>query len=229
MKNASGTNVQTALMGLVVLTIAIGACIFIAAWTIHYWQGWVYLGLFFVSSFLITLYLINNDPALLKRRLHAGPSNEKEQTQKRIQSLSSLGFIASLVVPALDHHFHWSHLPRNAVGAGDLLTAAGFYLVFLVFQVNTFASAIIETFGEQKVISTGPYRFVRHPMYLGGLLLFIGTPMALGSSWGLLTLFVSLPAVIWRLLEEEKTLTKNLPGYTAYCTKVRWRLIPGLF
>ena len=109
------------------------------------------------------------------------------------------------------------------------MTAVWFYIMHLAFRVNTFTSATIEIVQDQKVISTGPYAYMRHPMYAGGLLLFIGTPLALGSFWGLLAFVVVLPALIWRLLNEEKLLAKNLPGYVRYCAKVRWRLIPGAF
>lgn len=200
-----------------------------SAGTVRYWEAWVYLSFFFVPSFLITLYLMRKDPALLKRRLSAGPTAEKEKTQKIIMFFASLGFIASLVVPALDHRFKWSSVPLYGVIVGDALVALGFYITFLVYKENTFTSATIEIAEGQKVISTGPYAYVRHPMYAGGALLFIGTPLALGSDWGLLAFIVTLPALIWRLLDEEKLLAKNLPGYTEYCAKVRWRLIPGVF
>jgi protein-S-isoprenylcysteine O-methyltransferase Ste14 len=149
--------------------------------------------------------------------------------QKIIMLFASIGFIASLVVPALDHRFMWSSVPRFAVIAGDLLTAVGFYLIFLVYKENSFTSATIEIGEDQRVVSTGPYAFVRHPMYAGGLLLFIGSPVALGSYWGLLAFVAALPALVWRLLDEERFLAKNLPGYVEYCAKVRWRLIPGVF
>lgn len=204
-------------------------CLFSAAGTIAYWQAWVYLGLFSGLSLLLTLFLVKHDPALLERRLHAGPKAEKQPRQKLIQALSQAGFLALLVVPALDHRFDWSHLPLSAVITGDLLSVAGFALVFFVFRENTYASAIIETFNAQTVISTGPYRIVRHPMYLGAVLLFIGTPIALGSCWGLLAVCITLPALIWRLVEEEKALTADLPGYSDYCIQVRWRLLPGIF
>jgi protein-S-isoprenylcysteine O-methyltransferase Ste14 len=172
---------------------------------------------------------MKNDPVLLKRRLSAGPTAEKEKSQKIIMLLASIGFIAALVVPGLDHRFLWSSVPFYTVIAGDALAALCFLITFLVYKENTFTSATIEIAEYQKVISTGPYAIVRHPMYAGGTLLFIGTPLALGSYWGLLGFVAVLPAFIWRLLDEERFLSKNLPGYTEYCTKVRWRLIPGLF
>jgi protein-S-isoprenylcysteine O-methyltransferase Ste14 len=206
-----------------------GLLLFLSAGTVHYWQGWVYLGVFFWPSLLITLYLMKNDPTLLTRRLSSGPTAEKETTQKIIMVIASAGFIALLVVPALDRRFAWSSMPLCMVIAGDVLTALCFYLTFLVYKENTFTSATIEIAEKQRVISTGPYAMVRHPMYAGGTLLFIGTPLALGSYLGLLSFLAVLPALMWRLLDEEKFLAKNLPGYVEYCVKVRWRLIPGVF
>jgi protein-S-isoprenylcysteine O-methyltransferase Ste14 len=225
---AKNLNTKTWL-GFFFLAVAMGLVLFVPAGTVHYWQAWAYLGVFFGASFLITLYLMKNDPDLLKRRLSAGPAAEKEKTQKIIMLFASIGFIASLVVPALDRRFMWSGVPLYMEIAGEILTAVGFYIIFLVYKENPFSSATIEISEDQKVISTGPYAFVRHPMYAGGLLLFIGTPLALGSFWGLLAFIATLPALIWRLLNEEKFLAENLPGYVEYCAKIRWRLIPGVF
>jgi len=206
-----------------------GLLLFLPAGTAQYWQAWIYLAVFFGASFLITLYLMKKDPALLQRRLKGGPVAEKEKTQKLIMFFTSLGFIALLIVSALDFRFRWSSVPLYLVIAGDILTALGFYIVFLVYRENTFSSATIEVAPDQKVISTGPYAIVRHPMYTGGLLYLVGMPFALGSYWGLLVLAATIPFLMWRLFDEERFLAKNLPGYTEYCAKVRWRLIPGVF
>lgn len=215
--------------GLAFLAIVMGLLLFLAAGTVRYWQGCGYLAVFFGASFLITLYLMKRDPALLERRLRGGPTAEKEKLQKIIMSFTSVGFIALLVVSALDHRFMWSSVPLPMVIAGDMLTALGFCIVFVVYKENTFASARIEVAPDQKVISTGPYAVVRHPMYAGSLLYLVGTPLALGSYWGLLALAAMMPFLIWRLFDEERLLSKNLPGYTEYCATVRWRLIPGVF
>ncbi len=216
-------------LGFIFLALAMSLLLFGTAGTVHYWQAWVYLAVYFTASFAITLYLMKKDPALLKRRLSGGPTAEKEMTQKIIMLIASAGFIALLVVPALDHRFAWSRVPLFGIIAGDLLTALCFYVMFIVFRENPFGSATIEIAEDQKVISTGPYAYVRHPMYAGGSLLFIGTPFALGSYWGLLAFVAVLPALIWRLLDEETFLARNLPGYVEYCAKVRWRMIPGMF
>jgi protein-S-isoprenylcysteine O-methyltransferase Ste14 len=184
------------------------------------------LAVFFLPAFVITLYLMKKDPKLLERRVYAGPTAEKETSQKIIQSITSVGFIAMLVVPALDHRFHWSEVPLYATVAGDVLLSIGFLIVFLVYKENTFASATIELAPEQKVISTGLYALVRHPMYVGGFFWFIGMPLSLGSWWGLFVFLLIMPALIWRIFDEEKFLAKNLPGYSEYQNKVRYRLVP---
>lgn len=207
----------------------LGFILFTCAGTIQYWEAWVYLGFFGLASLCITLYLGKNDPALLERRMRGGPVAETSSSQKLIQSVAALGFIALLIVPALDERSRWSHLPPAAVGAGDVLALACFYFVFLAFRENTFTSATIQIAPEQRVVSTGPYALVRHPMYAGALLLFIGTPLALGSYWGLLVTIVMLPVLVWRLLDEERFLASNLGGYREYCEKVRWRLLPRVF
>jgi protein-S-isoprenylcysteine O-methyltransferase Ste14 len=216
-------------LSLVVLVAVIGLLLFVPAGTVRYWQAWAYLAVYFASSLLITLDLMKNDPALLQRRMNGGPTAEKDTTQKIIMLLVSVGFIASLVVPALDHRFMWSRVPLAVVVAGDALIVLSFYIIFRVFKANTFGSATIEIAENQHVISTGPYALVRHPMYAGGSLLFVGMPLALGSYWGLLPFAAMLPALIWRLLDEERFLTRNLPGYSDYCARLRWRLIPGVF
>jgi protein-S-isoprenylcysteine O-methyltransferase Ste14 len=222
--------VARAWLGNFTLAIVMGLLLFLPAGTIRYWQASVYLAVFVGASFVITLYLLRSDPALLRRRLSGGPTAEKERGQKIAMLVASIGFIALLVVPAFDNRFNLSSVPLSFVIAGDILTAlCCFYIWYLVYKENSFASATIEIASDQKVISTGPYAIVRHPMYASGLLLFIGTPLALGSYWGLGVLPLILPALLWRLFDEERFLTKNLPGYMDYCAKVRWRMIPKVF
>ncbi|HZU98707.1 MAG TPA: isoprenylcysteine carboxylmethyltransferase family protein, partial [Planctomycetota bacterium] len=164
-----------------------------------------------------------------ERRLRGGPTAEKERTQKFIMLLTSLGFVGLLVVSGLDRRFGWSEVPLPLVVVGDFLVALGFAVVFRVYRENPFTSATIELANDQRVISTGPYAIVRHPMYSGGLVLLVGMSPALGSFWGLSVLAVMLPSLIWRLVEEEKFLVKNLPGYVEYREKVHWRLVPRVF
>lgn len=216
-------------LSLVFLVAAMGVLLFVPAGTVRYWQAWAYIGIYFAASALITVYLMKNDPALLRRRLRGGPAAEKETAQKIIMLVASLGFAACLILPALDHRFGWSHVPLAVVVAGQVMTVLWFYVMFLVFRENSFTSATIEIADDQRVVSTGPYALVRHPMYAGAFMLFFSMPLALGSYWGLVGFAVVLPALIWRLLDEERFLSRNLPGYPEYCARVRWRLIPGVF
>lgn len=217
------------LLSLGALAAVMGLLLFVPAGTIRYWQAWVYLAIFTGASLLISLYLISKDPALLKRRMRGGPTAEKETTQKIIMLFASIGFIALLVVPSLDYRFGWSAVPLSIVIAGNILVATGFYFIFLVYKENTFSSATIEVAKDQKVISTGPYALVRHPMYASALLYLAGTPLALGSYYGLLALAFIMSFLIWRLFDEEKFLAKNLPGYTEYQKKVQHRLVPHVW
>jgi len=215
-----------AFVALLLLSLAMAGLLFLPAWTVNYWQAWVFISVFVGSSLAITLYLMKKDPRLLERRMSAGPGAEKEKSQKIIMSLVSVGFIALIVVPALDHRFAWSPVPPYLALAKDVLVALGYVVIFFVFKENTFTSATIEVDPEQKVISTGPYALVRHPMYAGSIVMLIGIPLALGSWWGLFIILLMMPALIWRLLDEERFLERNLPGYVEYKSKVRYRLIP---
>ena len=205
------------------------AALFLPAWTLNFWQAWVYLSIFAAASALITVYLWKCDHKLLESRLKAGPRAEKEATQKSIQALASLAFIGTLVLPSLDRRFLWSHVALVCVMAGDVLVALGFLVVFFVYKVNTFTSATIEVAPGQRVISTGPYAFVRHPMYAGALVMLFATPIALGSWWGILMAIPMTLVIVLRLLDEEKFLLRSLPGYAEYCIKVRFHLAPHIW
>ncbi len=218
-----------AFIGLVMLVLVMAAGIFGAAGTLHYWQGWLFLICYFSASIVITVYLARRDPALLERRMRGGPWAEKEPTQKVIMSIASAGFIALLIVAGLDHRFGWSHIPVAVAIAGNLLMLLGWLGIFRVFQENSFTSSTIELAADQRVISTGPYAIIRHPMYTAALLMLLGIPISLGSWWGVLVLVALLPAMIWRLLDEERFLGRNLPGYVAYQDRVRYRLLPGVW
>ena len=206
-----------------------GILLFAPAWTFGYWQAWVYLFVFAASSALITAYLWEQDPKLLERRLNAGPAAEKDRIQKWIQLFASFAFIGAMILPSLDHRFLWSAVPLPVVIAGDVLVALGFLIVFLVFKENTFTAATIEVVSDQTVISTGPYAIVRHPMYSGALVMLLGTPLALGSWWGLLMFVPMVFTIAWRALDEERVLLTNLRGYEEYCQMVRYRLVPHVW
>jgi protein-S-isoprenylcysteine O-methyltransferase Ste14 len=133
------------------------------------------------------------------------------------------------IVSPLDYRFGWSSVAWPAVAAGDVLTVIGFAIVFATLRENSFAAAIVEVEQEQPVIDSGPYSLVRHPMYSGALLMFLGTPPALGSWWGLLPAAILIGAIVWRLRDEERYLTQHLTGYGDYLQRVRYRLVPGLW
>jgi protein-S-isoprenylcysteine O-methyltransferase Ste14 len=226
MAKASAALELQALLGLGALAAIVGSLLFGAAGTLRYPEAWGFLGVFFGCSLAITLYLGKRDPKLLERRVKAGPVAEPRPRQRLIQRLASGAFLAILAVPALDHRFGWSRVPVLVVVAGELLVAAGFFFVFLVFRENSYASAVVEVGAEQKLIDTGPYALVRHPMYGGALVLLAGVPLALGSFWGLLLLVPFIAVLASRLRDEESLLLEQLPGYAAYRDRVRYRLIP---
>jgi protein-S-isoprenylcysteine O-methyltransferase Ste14 len=199
-----------------------------AAGTTAYWRAEVFSLVWVVFCLPILFHLLTH-PALLRRRLRSGPMGEPEPRQKLIISLLLLCVAALSVVLVLDNDFGWSHVPAYIVLIGDLLVAAGLVLVLLVFRVNPFAAATVNVETEQTVISRGPYALVRHPMYSGGLLLFLGAPLALGSWWGLVLFPPFLVLIIWRLKNEERYLSNHLPGYRDYCARVTNRLIPSIW
>jgi protein-S-isoprenylcysteine O-methyltransferase Ste14 len=226
---ASSTLKAKAFLGLANLAAVVGVLVFVPAGTWRYREGWVFLVLFSACALAISVYLMRRDPGLLERRVAAGPIAERRTRQKVIQALASTAFLSIIVVPALDRRFGWSHVPLPLVVVGDALVALGFLIVFRVFRENTFASALIEVGTEQKVIDTGPYAWVRHPMYAGALVLLAGIPLALGSFWGLLTLPPFTGIIAWRMLDEETFLERELPGYRQYRGLVRHRLVPGVW
>jgi protein-S-isoprenylcysteine O-methyltransferase Ste14 len=220
---------RRAFEGLAQFLVALAAFIFLPAWSLRFWQGWLFWGVFSIAVTWITAYFLKRDPALIERRLKAGPGAEKEKTQKFVQALASLIFVALLVLPGIDRRHGWSHLSAAVVLAGDALIALGMLLVFRVFRENSYASGVVEVEREQRVITTGPYRIVRHPMYSGSLLFLWGIPLALGSLWDLLLCLPMTATIVWRLVQEEKYLAVNLPGYADYRNTTRYRLIPRIF
>ena len=225
MQTLYGRALRSFLFGALLMT----ALLLLPAGTLNYWQAGVFMAVFVVASAAVTVYLAIHDPKLLERRMRAGPAAEKERSQRFIMFLAMMGFIGLLVVPAFDHRFGWSRVATNVCLIGDGLIAFGFLCVFFVLKVNTYAASTIQVAEDQEVVSTGPYAFVRHPMYAGAFPILAGTPLALGSWWGLSALIVFVPVLIWRLVDEERFLQKNLPGYAEYIEKVRYRLVPHVW
>lgn len=224
-----GTLLVKTVLGFLFLMVVLALALFLSAGTLAYWRAYVYLATFALCTILITLYLIKNDLELLAGRVQAGPIAETQRSQQIIQSLASLFFIALFIVPGLDDRFGWSQVPAWLSLAADALVVLGFFIVFLVFRENQYTRATIEVSAGQQVIATGPYRLVRHPMYAGAGLLLLATPLALGSWVAVPFVLPILFVVVVRLIDEEKYLRANLPGYEAYCQEVRYRLIPRVW
>jgi len=203
-----------------------GVLILLPAGTFNYWQFYAYCGILMVPMLAVLFHFLKHDPKFLERRSRA---REKEKAQVLISVLSSLIFLAGFVIPGLDKRFGWSAVPYHITIIACVVILLGYLIIFFVFRQNSYASRIIEVDEEQEVISTGLYGIVRHPMYVGVLIMYIPTPVALGSYWGLLP-FALLPLSLGlRILNEEKVLKENLKGYREYCQKTRYRLIPFIW
>jgi len=207
----------------------LGALLFLPAGTFDYWQAWVFIAVFVACNLPLTIWVAINDPQLLERRMRAGPAAEKEKSQKIIVTIAFLAFAGEVLIPALDRRFGWSEVPTSVVVLGNALIAISYVGFYFVFRENTYGAATVRVEEDQRVISTGPYAIVRHPMYAAALILMLGIPLALGSWWGLLALVPGVPALLWRILDEERLLKRDLPGYAEYTQRMRFRLIPGLF
>jgi protein-S-isoprenylcysteine O-methyltransferase Ste14 len=205
------------------------ALIFVCAGTIDFWQGWVFCLLFTFSTIATGIYFIKYDRPLLERRMRFGPWQESRPIQKVVITLTFLMFFALVIVPALDHRFDWSRVPASLVVIANILMVATFGFFLVVLRANSYAASTITVEAGQRVISSGPYAYVRHPMYTGAVLLVLAIPVALGSWWGLLVPVIFAPALIARILDEERALGAGLPGYKDYLAAVPWRLVPRVW
>jgi protein-S-isoprenylcysteine O-methyltransferase Ste14 len=224
MKNPKAKMWLMTIVSFLIITLVL----FLAAGTFIYWQAWLYLAVTAATSTQLVLFYSKN-PVLLESRTKMGPAAEKRTIQKIITLVAGLPLIAAFIVPALDRRFGWSYMPSWISVAGDLFVVISMGGVIRVFKENSFASATVEIANNQKVISTGPYAMVRNPMYTCAVLYVVGMSLALGSYWGLIPAILLAFGFAWRLFDEEKFLSQNLPGYTDYCAKVHWHLIPGIF
>jgi protein-S-isoprenylcysteine O-methyltransferase Ste14 len=202
------------------------ALLFVPAWTLNYWQGWLFFGVFAASTTSFTIYLARHDRPLLERRLKAGPQHEQERSQKVIVSLVFVAFFVFIVLPVLDRRFGFSPVAPWVSVLGNVVVVLSFLFMFWVLKVNSYAASNIRVEASQKVIDTGPYAYVRHPMYAGAIWLFVGIPLALGSWWTIGLMVLVVPVLLWRLLDEERILDRDLPGYIEYRQRVPYRLIP---
>ncbi len=220
------TVARKAFIGLVELQGAIAVMLFWPAGTLRWWQAWAYGLVFLAGVLLITLHLLRHDPALVASRSVAGPLAERRPRQKVIQGVASLTFVALHVVAGLDRRFGWTSVAPSLSVLADLAVAAGLGLVFRVLRENRHASSTIAVTEGQRVVSSGPYAVVRHPMYSGALVLLAATPLALGSFAALPLVPVMAGVLAARILDEERLLASELPGYEAYRRRVPWRLVP---
>jgi protein-S-isoprenylcysteine O-methyltransferase Ste14 len=202
--------------------------VFVPAGSLNFWQGWVYIAVVMGSSIFIMLYLHRYDPELLRRRLD---DKEHVSEQRLFRQLAGPLWITGLVLSGLDYRFGWSvrffgSVPTTVTLVSELLLSGSFFLLFHVLRFNTFAASTVQVEAGQRVISSGPYRMVRHPMYSSFLLFYLLTPFALGSYLAVPVFLLLVPLLVYRLVQEEKFLAQGLPGYVRYCTKVRYRVIP---
>jgi protein-S-isoprenylcysteine O-methyltransferase Ste14 len=216
----------TNLIRLVLGIVFIGACLFWPAGTFDYWQAWAWAAALFIPMIISLLYLVKRDPALLERRTR---TNETRAEQKWIIAASTLYFLIIFILPGFDKRYGWSNVPVWLALLADLGVLAGYGLYIWVLRANSFASRVIEVEQGQQVITTGPYAIVRHPMYLGMILLMIATPLALGSYWAFVPSLALIPLLAARAKNEEELLVNELKGYREYMQKTRCRLFPGIW
>ena len=203
--------------------------LFWPAGTFDYWQAWVFIAVFVVGTMVPTIYLAVKYPDAFRRRTRSGPFAESRMVQKLVNVGIMLTVVAAGVVSALDHRFGWSTVPTAVVVVGNVLVLVGLAVAELVVIQNNYAAATITVEEEQPVVSTGLYGLVRHPMYVGALIMMVGMPLALGSYWGLLTLIPGVLIFVARITDEEKALRQDLEGYDEYTEKVHYRLVPGVW
>jgi len=208
------------------LLIILALIVLIPAGTLNFWQVYVYFAVIIIPMMFVLWYFLRHDQLFLERRLK---TKEKEKQQKVVQIVFTFFFILGYIVPGLDKRLGWSEVPWLVVLISDIVVLLGYIMVFVVFKQNSYASRVVEVEQNQKVISAGLYSMVRHPMYVGILIMYIPTPIALGSYWGLIPMLTMPVALIMRIINEEKVLCKELPGYREYCEKTKYRLIPFIW
>jgi len=209
--------------------VVFGLMLFLPAGTFNYWQAWVFLVVVAFSAWIPIIYLLRTNPVALQRRMRGGPTAETRMAQKVVIAVLYLSLAAMVVVSVLDHRLGWSPVPMAICLAGDVLVAVGLGVVALVIIQNSYAAATVRVQEGQKVVSSGLYGLVRHPMYTGNVIMMVGIPLALGSYWGLVFVLPGLLVLASRIRDEEKLLQKELDGYHEYTQKVRYRLVPSMW
>ena len=196
---------------------------FLPAGTWRYWQAWMYIGILILPMFFVLAYFMKRDPALLERRMKM---REERKEQRKIIQASGLTFVLAYILPGFDIRYGWSNMPAWVSIAAGVVLFLSYMLVFRTMQVNSFLSRVIEVTENQKVIDTDVYGIVRHPMYVGMVVLYVISPVVLGSWWAVIPALVIIPVIVFRILDEEKALEQELPGYVEYKQRVKYRLIP---
>ncbi len=216
----------SALTKLIFGIVLIALLLFLPAWTFNYFGAWLFLGVLFLPMLIMGAVMLVRAPELLEKRLN---SKEKEATQRGVVALSGLAFIGSFVLSALDFRFGWSPVPLWLTVTAAVVFLIGYGLYAEVMRENAYPSRTVEVQKGQKVIDTGLYGIVRHPMYLATLLMFLPIPLILQSLWGLIPMALYPAVIVIRILNEEKVLTRDLRGYKEYKKKVKYRLIPFIW
>ncbi len=206
--------------------IATAAMLFLPAGSVYYWQAWVFLAILFIPCFFVLRYFWIHNPEFLAKRMQF---REKEKRQHILVVVAQLGFLLGFLTPGLDYRYGWTSVPLWLTITADILFFACYMFIFWVFRVNAFASRIVEVVPDQKVISSGPYAIIRHPMYAGLIPMYLSVPLMLGSFVAVFIFLPVIPVMILRIFDEEKLLLRDLPGYREYTQKVRYRLIPGVW
>jgi len=214
---------RTILVRLFSILLILGLVFFLSAGTIKYREAWAYLMTISIPMMIFGIWMFRHNPKFLERRMK---TEEKRKEQKLIQKAGSLPFLLVYLLPGLDKRFGWSDLPFSTALIGLALVLLGYLMILYVFLTNSYASRVVEVEKEQRVITTGPYALVRHPMYVGVIFFYGVTPIALGSTWALIPSLLIIPILVFRIKDEEKELLENLKGYREYSQKVRYRLLP---
>jgi len=214
---------RTILVRLFSILLILGLVFFLSAGTIKYREAWAYLITISIPMMIFGAWMFRHNPKFLERRMK---TEEKRKEQKLIQKAGSLPFLLVYLLPGLDKRFGWSDLPFSTALIGLALVLLGYLMILYVFLTNSYASRVVEVEKEQRVITTGPYALVRHPMYVGVIFFYGVTPIALGSTWALIPSLLIIPILVFRIKDEEKELLENLKGYREYSQKVRYRLLP---
>lgn len=206
--------------------VILGVLLFIPAGTLHYWNGWLFMAVLFIPMFVAGIIMMFKNQELLKKRLNA---KEEQAEQKHVVIFSGIMFISAFVVAGLNFRFRWIVLPKWAIVVATGIFLVAYLLYAEVIRENEFLSRTVEVQENQKVVDTGLYGIVRHPMYSVTLLLFGAMPWVLGSPISFIIMLVYIPIITKRIINEEQVLKEGLEGYSDYCEKIRYRIIPFIY